>query len=418
MHRLTLTDQSIRKLTPPTDRSSRIWWDTEIAGFGVRVTTGKRVFVYNYRSSEGRQRLYTIGDHPAFSVRAARDRAGELHREVRGGGDPQADKHKLRSAPTVADLADAYIERHLPSKAPTSRKMDRIMLRLYILPAIGKLKLEAVRRTDIENLHRQISRSKPPTANACHALLTTMFNLAIAWEWLDRNPASGIKRNPSIRRDRYLSPLEISRVMEALSGHPDRTSADAITMLLLTGSRKGEVLGADWSQFDLESGTWTKPPSSTKQRKLHRLPLSGPAIELLKRVKATQESDLQKDKAVGVIRKPVSQPFPPRRGILAVNSLRKTWQDVCREADIAGCRIHDLRHTHASILVSAGLSLPIIGGLLGHSNPSTTARYAHLADDPLRVAAELAGAAITAKPKLAEIIPLPRKRPRVDPAKR
>ena len=141
-------------------------------------------------------------------------------------------------------------------------------------------------------------------------------------------------------------------------------------MLLLTGARRGEVQGARWDHFDLESGVWTKPGSTTKQKTVHRAPLSAPARQLLSDIRSN--SDTRSEYV-----------FPSRNSHRV--EVKRNWAAICRAAEIEDLRIHDLRHSYASLLASGGASLPVIGALLGHSQPATTARYAHLMDDPLRL---------------------------------
>lgn len=210
-----------------------------------------------------------------------------------------------------------------------------------------------------------------------------MFSLAIKWEWVERNPARGIERFPEERRERFLSPDEINRLSQALIDHvasairPNEANkvANAIRLLMLTGARRSEVLSATWDMFDLDAGVWTKPSSHTKQKKPHRVPLSPPALQLLQKIRAREKHSS-------------SYIFPSRARSTRphLTELKKSWSRICRLADLEGVRIHDLRHTYASILVSGGASLPIIGALLGHTQDQTTHRYAHLMDNPLREA--------------------------------
>jgi integrase len=183
-----------------------------------------------------------------------------------------------------------------------------------------------------------------------------------------------LHRNPEPKRTRYLSGEELQRLTAVLADHPNRQSANVIRLLLLTGARRGELLNATWDQFDLEGGIWIKPSAHTKQKKEHRVPLSAAAKQLLCDMKAeTSES---------------SYVFPGRVPGEPLREIKSFWAGVCRRAGLEDFRIHDLRHTYASILASAGLSLPVIGALLGHTQPNTTARYSHLFDDPLRDATE------------------------------
>jgi integrase len=203
-------------------------------------------------------------------------------------------------------------------------------------------------------------------------VLRKALNLAIRWGWIERNPASGVRRNPEQKRHRYLSREEVGRLIGALEDHSERISADAILFMLLTGCRKGEALGARWNQFDLELRIWTKPSSETKQRREHRVPYSIAASEVLERRRA-------KDVGLHV--------FPGSFGA-PLQDVRRTWDAVCRMAGLSKARIHDLRHTFASLVASSGQSLLVVGELLGHSSPQTTKRYASLYDDSLRAAAE------------------------------
>jgi integrase len=235
-----------------------------------------------------------------------------------------------------------------------------------------------------------------------------MFNLA-ATEFEMReglNPATGIERNPETKRERYLEPEELGRLLSAVSEHKNKQSANVIKLALLTGARRGEILGATWSQFDLAAGTWTKPASMTKQKKSHMVPLNGPALSLLVEMKEAADEENRKrakDELPALIHL-----FPGYGGNDAQGDLKRTWTTVCAEAHISGLRFHDLRHSFASFLVSSGHNLPLIGQLLGHSNPQTTARYAHLLMDPQRQATDRIGSIFTsaaARPATVESFP-------------
>jgi integrase len=262
------------------------------------------------------------------------------------------------------------------------------------VPKLGRLRVAAVRRTEIEALHRDMTKTTPVRANRALSLLTKMFNLAIGWEIRTDNPCKGVERNPEHKRERYLTPAELERLMAALTAHPNQTSANVIRLLLLTGARRGEVQRATWDQFDLQSGVWVKPAATTKQNKLHRIPLSAPARQLLAEMHATANG---------------SALFPGQGGNAYRVDMKRFWVSVCRSAAVTGVRMHDLRHSYASYLASSGLSLPVIGALLGHTQAATTQRYAHLLDDPLRAATERVGAIVTGAGKAAsggEVVPL------------
>ncbi len=276
-----------------------------------------------------------------------------------------------------------------------------------ILPALGTSRLSDVTHDDIATLHRRITleRGTPIRANRVVEVLRKAFNLAIRWNWVSENPASGIARNPEEKREFYLTPQDLARLFAALEGHKEVASANAIRLLALTGARKSEVLRATWDQFDLDKGVWIKPSAHTKQRKVHRVPLSETALALLQSMRDTVKGRYL---------------FPGKIDGQPLSDLKRTWETVCINAGLAKqtqrrdragkprfnkdgspklewkatVRIHDLRHSFASLLVSGGASLPVIGAMLGHTQVQTTQRYAHLYDDSLREAADEVSAQI------------------------
>jgi integrase len=376
----------IGKIEPPV-KGPKVYYDAAdgdapdkvVRGFGIRVTpAGARSFVLNYRTKGGQERRLTIGSWPEWSTARAREWARQLRVQIDEGRDPLAERDAERDAPTVKQLAGKYIAKHLPKKRPSSRRNDEAMLRQWIIPELGNKKVAAVRPIDIEELHAKITKAGTPIrANRVVALLSKLFALSIRWEMRSDNPVkSAVERNPETKRKVYLKPEQITRLSDALAVHPDQNVADAVRLLLLTGARRSEVLGARWDQFDLEAGKWVKPASTTKQNELHEVPLSSPALELLVRRRATVKGEY----------------VFPGHGRPHLTEIKKSWA-LLREA-AEGVRLHDLRHTAASIMASGGATLPMIGALLGHSQPSTTARYAHLYTDPLREAAERVGAVV------------------------
>lgn len=388
-----ITDALVKALPIPEKGYSITYdggHDKAVRGFGVRVTAkGVKSFVLNYRSKgSGTERRLTIGQYSpsAWSVEGARKHAGELRRKIDAGEDPLAELHEQRAAPTMADLCDRFETEFLPKKSTSWQNDCKAIIATYIKPKLGKMKVAEVRHADVERMHNAITKAGSPVrANRVLAVASKMFSLAVRWEMRSDNPAKGIERNPEDRRERYLTGDELRRLLDVLNSSKRQSSANAIRLLLLTGARSGEVMGATWDQFDLEAGIWTKPSAHTKQRKTHRVPLSAPALELLSKMQAAADDGV-----------PYLFPERNRKGELVAQSRLKTyWQSVRKDAGIPDVRLHDLRHTYASILASAGLSLPIIGQLLGHTQPATTARYSHLLDDPLRAATERAGQVIT-----------------------
>jgi len=373
-----INDAFVRALEKP-EKGNRIIFDNRLPGFGVRVTAkGYVAFVQNYMF-KGRERRITIGSYPTWTVAAARKRAAEMKVEVANGVDPLEDRNRARHAPTVLDLYQRYRDDYMPKLAPRSAQDQRSMFKKSILPRIGAKKVEDVTFSDCEALHRHLTKDRPLRANRVIEVLRRAFNLAIKWGWLDHNPASGIEKNPEQRRERYLTKTEIRSLLSELDKHPQKTSCDAIRFILFTGCRRGEALNATWDQFDAELKTWTKPAATTKQRRLHRVPVSLEVTTLLERRRQGSTAKYLFASASGQ----------------ALTDIKKTWASVTKSAGIQNARVHDLRHTFASIAVSQGQSLPIIGAMLGHTQPQTTARYAHLFDAPLRYAAESVSASMT-----------------------
>jgi integrase len=241
-------------------------------------------------------------------------------------------------------------------------------------------------------LHDKVAEAAPYRANRCVAVLSKATSLAVKWEWRQDNPFRGVERSPEQKRERFLIPAEIAQLGDVLTAHPERTSANAVRLLLLTGARKGETLAARWQEFDLSAGAWSKPAATTKTAKLHRIPLSAPALQLLSGMKTEADLENARRERDGLPR--IEHVFPGANE-KPLGDIKRFWAAVSRKADLQVVRVHDLRHTYAAILASSGLSVPVIGALLGHTQPATTARYAHLMGDPLRAATERAGAVIT-----------------------
>jgi integrase len=275
-------------------------------------------------------------------------------------------------------------------------------LRVHIRPHFGQhSKVAEVTFSDIDRLHRKISQvGHSYRANRVIALCSVMFGLAVRWAMRPDNPCKGIERNTEFRRKRYLKTDELARLTEALNTYADRQAVDVIRLLLLTGARRGEVLSARWADIDLGKRIWSKPASSTKQKEHHEVPLSAPACQLLAEIRERQSD---KKRGLGEF------VFPGNGETKHVVAIKKSWRRICKTADIEGLRIHDLRHSFAAQLASGGASLPLIGALLGHSNPTTTHRYAHLFQDPQRAAVEKVAAIFTAQPAV-EPVPLKRGR--------
>ncbi|SLN77385.1 tyrosine-type recombinase/integrase [Oceanibacterium hippocampi] len=389
-----LTKELIERLPPPA-KGYRLTYDDDATtpGFGIRVTaTGVRSFILTYRTKTGRQSRATIGRFgpaPLLSVAAARREARDMLAAIRGGADPVVDARKARDeatqkraeergAKTVADLCDDYVENHLPDKRPASAEDDRRMIRDHIKPHLGNMKARDIRKDDINRLLRKIrDDGKPVRANRVRSLLSTIFNREVG-ESVDHNPVKGAIKNREEGRKRYVTREELPRLLAAIAAHRNKTAGAILRLLLYTGARKGETCAAKWSDFDLDAGLWIKPGSTTKQKTEHRANLPPGAVAMLRGLPRVSE-----------------YVFPsPRRPGQPFRELKKPWAEICEAAEIEDLRIHDLRHTVASLLADAGYGLGDIGAILGHASQATTERYRHIFKERERAAADSVGSII------------------------
>ena len=373
-----LTKRIVEALEIPTGKDILLW-DDLLPGFGLRVkASGTKSYIIQYRAAGGQSRRLTLGRHGILTPEEARTMARIELAKVAQGDDPAMVRKDERQAPSMRELATDYLERHaIPKKRPASVRDDRSMLDRFILPRLGAKKVRDVGRREMEALVLSL-RATPYQANRVRALLSKMFSLAVGWGWRADNPVKGVEKFGEEKRDRWLKDDELARLFAVLDGHGNQRAANAVRLLLLTGARRSEVLKATWDQFDFERGVWRKPAHTTKQKRTEHLPLSGQAMALL--------SAIREDGADSQYVFPGKAPGKP------LTDIKKFWQGVLVEAGIEDAHLHDLRHTHASHLVSSGMSLAIVGRLLGHTQAQTTHRYAHLADDPLRAAADHFGA--------------------------
>ena len=361
-----------RKAAAP-EAGNKLYRDDDLTGFSLRVTAaGARAFVLSYTLHK-RERRITIGAFPAWSAAAAREEARNLRRQIDKGLDPLELRNETRDAPTLQDLWQEYERTHLPTLSPRGASDQAGMWRTYILPKLKHVRLADLSSKQVDILHAEISTVGTTRANRVIETLRKALNLAIRWGWISQNPAQGFRRNPEHPRERYLKAEEYERVFRALDEMPNQMAADAIRLLVLTGARRSEVLSLEWTDLDLDLGLWHRPAAKSKDRKRKHITLSNEALVLLR---ALQKK--RKGRCTHV--------FPTSNG-RPMQDLKRPWAWLKQAAGLPDLRIHDLRHSFASVLVSSGETLETIGKLLGHSQYQTTLRYAHLMDDPMRRAA-------------------------------
>ena len=384
MAKVKLTKRAVEKVEPgPKDI---ILWDSELKGFGCKITPkGKRVYFAYYRTPNGQQRRPKIGDHDPMSCEEAREIARQWLANSRTGGDVSAKRKADRDAPTVADLAARYLSEHAElKKKPRSVASDRALLRLHILPALGRMKVASVARADVSKLHYAMRRT-PGAANRTLALLSKMFNLAEKWDLRPdgSNPCRHVEKYAERKIERYLTPTEFARLGDVLA-EAEQAQTEmpsviaAIRLLAFTGCRLSEILTLRWNSTDWEQGCLHLPDSKTGRKTVY---IGAPTLEVLSRIDRDPNNPF-----VITGRKP---------GTHLVN-LEKPWRRIRKRAGLDNVRLHDLRHSFASFGAGAGLSLPMLGKMLGHTQAQTTARYAHLAADPVKRAVDTVTADIAA----------------------
>jgi len=396
-----ITKTLVNEILAKPDRAACITvWDPTLPGFGIAIyATGKASFFINYRDSGNRQRRLKLGTYGKLTPEQARSLAIQRLAEVEQGRDPLKEKRAAREGLSVAELARRFLDQH-SSKKKTAAE-DRRILDRYVLPQLGTRRVDEITRSDVAKLHARVTSDNGPyMANHTLTLLGVLFQFAE-----DRgerpegsNPARRIKRNREVARNRLVSEAELARLGDALvqleaEGGKSVTWAAVFRLLLVTGMRRGEVFNLRWSEVDLDAGCLRLADSKTGPKSL---PLSAPAREIL-------EAQPRGTALAHVF-------FPGRRGSLA-NPVFPVWKRVLANAGLDDLRLHDLRHAFASTGAGAGVPIYTIGKLLGHSQPTMTARYAHLSDDARKAAADRIGTLVAAAldgKKGAEVVQLPR----------
>jgi integrase len=389
-------------------------WDEDLTGFGVRVQpSGAKSYVVKYRSGHGRgapTRRVTLDAVGKITPEEARTLAKKVLGEVAHGADPGAAKTAERRAATFAELAELFLAEHVEAKrkAATAENYRGILERL-VIPDLGTRKAEKITTADLAKLHTKL-RDRPYQANRMLAVVGSLYAFAGKRRMIPFgfNPARGIDKYREKGREQFLTIQELLRLGDAIreaetvglryvvddtkpkSKHAPKDAnrrtvigphaAAAMRLLIFTGARLREILHLKWNYVDFERGLLHLPDSKTGKR---AIVLNAPALDVLANlprigsfVIAGMSAGTEEDK--------------PRA------DLNRPWRAVAKRAKLTGLRIHDLRHTHASVGAGAGLGLPIIGKLLGHTQASTTARYAHLDADPLRRASEHIGSRLAA----------------------
>lgn len=394
------------------------YFDTDLKGFGLKVMpTGAQSWVVEYRPGAGgrgvsKKRL-KIGTPATHSPEEARAEASRTLARVTLGGDPSALRSEERASMTVKEIAESYLGKHVAQKRkPNTERLYRWVIASHIIPSIGGMRASTVTQADVTRMQASIIRGRKElpnggktTANRALAVLSALFNWASGEGLVPDgfNPVPKVERYRENQKERYLTSAEMAALGAALEeaetvGFPYEANAEnpnakhtpkenyvlsphatgAIRLLILTGCRLREILDLRWSDVDEERGLLFLPDSKTGRK---TVVLSGAAMTVLRSLPRVGQYVIAGANA-GT---PEEKPRP---------DLKKAWDTVRKRAGLDGVRLHDLRHSFASVGAGSGLGLPIIGKLLGHTQAATTARYAHLDVDPVRRAADAIGDSI------------------------
>lgn len=376
-------------------------WDGETKGFGLKVTpAGAKVFVVQGRVS-GRPRRYTIGRLGSpWTIDSARKEAREILGLMHKGIDPVEEKRKARQDLSVAELSDTYFAEGCETKKASTLAIERGLAERHVKPLLGRRMVKSLTRADLDRFLADVGagktaadiRTKPRgraivsggkgTANRTVDLLAAMLSFAVARGLRPDNPARGVRKYKLQPRQRFLSPKELADLGTALTqaeaAGENAFAIAAIRLLMLTGCRKNEILTLRWDWVDVERSLLSLPDSKTGAKAVL---LGAPALELLAGLPRVDGNP---------------HVFPSPTGDGHFVGLQKVWAKVRARAGLKDVRLHDLRHSFASVGASAGDSLYIVGKLLGHTQSRTTQRYAHLADDPMKAAADRISSQIAA----------------------
>jgi integrase len=358
-------------------------WDAEVKGFGVVITpAGSKSFILNYRNQDNRSRRKTIGKYGKLTVEQARDIARDLTYRIAKGDDPVQQDEWQRSQPTFEEVAKRFLDDHSAIRSrPATHASNVQILAHMLIPHFGKMKIRSIERKDIYDYLAK-NRQRPIGANRSLACMSSIMSKAELWGYRERNsnPCFGVERFPENRRERFLSEQEFAALESAMQ-RAERNLTESPHVLAMfrimmhTGCRPGEARHLKWNYVDFTNRVIRLPKEATKEKRPKTLFIT-PYIEgVLKNIRRMEGNPY-------VI---VSE----RNDGKPIADVKKPWDRIKKAAGITTeLHLHDLRHSHASMANALGYSLPMIGALLGHTQAQTTLRYAHLATDHLRQAAE------------------------------
>jgi integrase len=388
MPMVRLSPAFVRNASCPADNKKIDYFDTTMRGFMLEVrASGGKTYYQRYTDERGRERQFKIGPADVLTLRQARRKAIQIKAQAILGNDPQKERQERRSIPTLRTFIE---DRYLPFVQTYKRswQTDETVLRVHVLPHLGSLFLDEITTERIIDIVATMRGDDyaPGTIGRVIVILRFLFNLARKWNVLkgNENPAVGIPVPPDVQRNRFLDKSEIERLVEVLVRDENQVAAKAIMLLLLTGARRNEITHACWEHVNLKSSTLFVPLS--KSGRSRYVFLDAAAIDVLRSVPRLSGN-------------PYVFPSPLTGRPCA--SLHFPWHRIRTEAGLADVRLHDLRHTFASVLINKGKRLYTVQRLLGHANARATQRYAHLDQQSLVEATEAMGSLVSSALKRA-----------------
>ncbi len=388
---LQLSPQFLKTLTVEPGKSRTEWCDSDVKGLYVeaRATSpGIGTFYLRYKEEGGTTRHLRLGNTDDLSLSMARKLAADKKAEIRQGANPSLARKQEKQIPTLKQFVD---EQYAPYCKVRKRSWhtDELRFNQRLFPAFADIRLDRITTKQLIDFHsdlREVHKLAPATADHFIKLLRHSFNMAIKWGLVDKNPATKMSLfNADNKVENVMDETQLQRLLLVLATHPNRPACRIAMFLLSTGSRLNEALQAEWSQIDWTQKVWRIPALNSKSKRMRPVPLNESAMEILEQVKNDSPQWVFLNPDTGTHYK----------------TLHNAWEGIRIQAGMLWLRLHDLRHTYASLLVNSGRTLYEVQSLLGHSDSKVTQRYAHMNTQTLLDASEVASARIrAATPKL------------------
>jgi site-specific recombinase XerD len=388
---LQLTPKFLATLQCEPGKSRTEWCDSEVKGLycEARATSpGEGTYYLRYKDEGCSTRHFRLGTTADISLAEARKLAADKKASIRQGANPSLERKQEKQIPTLKQFVE---EQYAPYCKVRKRSWhtDHLRFNQRLFPAFGDIRLDRITTKQLIDFHsdlREVHKLAPATADHFIKLIRHLYNMAIKWGVVDKNPATKMSLfNADNKVENIMDETQLQRLMLVLATHPNRPACRIAMFLLSTGCRLSEALCAEWSQIDWTQKVWRIPALNSKSKRMRPVPLNESAMDILEQVR--------NDSPQWVF-------YNPDTGT-HYKSLHNAWDDLRSKANLKNLRIHDLRHTYASLLINSGIGIYSVKELLGHSDTKVTQRYAHMNTQTLLDASEVASRRIrAASPRL------------------